>query len=65
MSRILFSSFAAKGHINAMLSLARGLVDLGHAGAWLARPMGAMTGRPDVPGIEQRQIDWNWMPPGQ
>jgi len=65
MSRILFSSFAAKGHINPIQALAKGLVDLGHTGVWLARPMGAMTGRPDVPGVELRQIDWNWMPPGQ
>lgn len=65
MSRILFSSFAAKGHINPIQALAKALVDRGHTGIWLARPMGAMTGRPDVPGIELRQIDWNWMPPGQ
>jgi zeaxanthin glucosyltransferase len=65
MSRIVFSSFAAKGHINPILALAKSLVDLGRTGGWLARPMGPMNGRPDVPGIEQLQIDWNRMPPGR
>jgi zeaxanthin glucosyltransferase len=65
MSRILFSSFAAKGHINPILAVAKGLLDLGHSGAWLARKMGAMTGQPELPGVEMLDMDWNWLPDGQ
>jgi zeaxanthin glucosyltransferase len=65
MSRILITSFAAKGHINPILGVAELLARAGHTMIWLPRPVGSMTSQPAVPGIEVRQIDWDWLPPGK
>lgn len=64
MARILIITNAFRGHVNPIQAVADRLIRSGHQVIWMGRAISTENVAPTVPGVEIRDIDWEWLPPG-